>query len=86
MILVGRMRKINQTQGAIIITVQGESLDGRDDRIEYLPKSKINIRKSKYGEFLIYVPDWLINRKAINWNRIEEIEPLNIKGVKQWTL
>ena len=73
---VGRMKEINQTPGAIRITLQGKSLDGRDDRIEYLPKSKINIRRDKMGGFYIYVPEWLVEKKGINWDRITEIEPI----------
>lgn len=77
MIYVGKMKEINQTQGAVKITVQGQSLTGRDDRIEYLPKSVINIKKTKYGEFLIFVPDWILKKKNINWNRINEIDPIS---------
>lgn len=77
MIYVGKMKEINQTQGAIKITVQGPSLTGYDDRTEYLPKSIINIKRNRTtGEFLIFIPDWLLKRKEINWYRITEIEPI----------
>lgn len=76
MILVGKMSCINQTSGAIKITVQGKSLDGRDDRTEYLPKSVINIKRAKFGGFFIFVPSWILKKKNINWHRIEEIEPI----------
>lgn len=77
MIYVGKMKEINQTQGAIRITVQGQSLTGYDDRVEFLPKSKINIKRDKVtGEFYIYIPDWLLYKKQINWHRISEIVPI----------
>lgn len=75
---VGQMREINQTPGAIRITIQGERLDGRMDRTVYLPKSQIQIRRRKTadGGFNIYIPDWLISKNKINWYRIQEIEPI----------
>ena len=77
MIYVGKMKEINQTKGAIKITVQGPSLTGFDDRTEYLPKSIINIKRNRVtGEFLIYIPHWLLEKKEINWYRISEIEPI----------
>lgn len=80
MIYVGKMTEINQTQGAIRITVQGPSLTGFDDRIEFLPKSKINIKRDRItGEYYIYIPDWLLYRKNINWHRITEIMPISPK-------
>lgn len=80
MIYVGKMREINQTQGAIRITVQGPSLTGYDDRTEFLPKSVINIKRNRTtGEFYIYIPDWLLRRKQINWHRISEITPISPK-------
>lgn len=76
---VGQIMEINQTPGAIKITIQGEKLDGRMDRTVYLPKSQIQIRrrKSADGGFNIYIPDWLITKNRINWNRIQEIEPIS---------
>lgn len=72
---VGIMNEINQTPGAIKITVQGKELDGRSDRTVYLPKSQVEIRRTKTGQFRIWIPDWLINKNKINWYRIAEIEP-----------
>ena len=75
---VGIMREINQTPGAVKITVEGRELDGRNDRTVYLPKSKIEIRKRKtaVGEFEIFIPKWLIEKNRIDWYRIREIEPV----------
>ena len=72
---VGIMSEINQTPGAIKITVQGKELDGRSDRTVYLPKSQVEIKRTKTGQFRIWIPDWLINKNHINWYRIAEIEP-----------
>lgn len=69
------MNNITQTPGAIKITVQGRELDGRNDRTVYLPKSQVQIKKTKDGRFRIWIPDWLINKNFINWYRITEIEP-----------
>lgn len=72
---VGIMNEITQTPGAIKITVQGKELDGRSDRTVYLPKSQIEIKRTKMGQFRIWIPDWLISKNRIDWYRITEIEP-----------
>lgn len=72
---VGIMNEINQTPGAIKITVQGRELDGRTDKTVYLPKSQVEIKKTKTGQFRIWIPNWLIEKNQINWYRIAEIEP-----------
>lgn len=72
---VGIMNTITQTPGAIKITVQGRELDGRSDRTVYLPKSQVEIKKTKTGAFRIGIPKWLIEKNHINWYRIAEIEP-----------
>lgn len=75
---VGIMREINQTPGAIKITVEGRELDGRSDRTVYLPKSQIEIRRKRdaSGQFEIFIPKWLIHKNHIDWYRIREIEPV----------
>lgn len=72
---IGTINPINETPGAIKITAQGLELTGRSDRAVYLPKSQIKIRKEKNGEFTIFVPDWLVYKNRLNWNRITEIKP-----------
>lgn len=86
MIYVGKLRTISETSSAFRITVQGPSLNGRDDRTEYLPKSVVHIKKDRFGEILIFVPDWILNKKNINWNRINEIEPILdfVRSEKTW--
>ena len=72
---VGIINPLNETPGAIRITAQGLELTGRSDRLVYLPKSQIKIRRDKLNRFIIYVPDWLIYKNRLNWNRITEIKP-----------
>ena len=89
----GQLRELNTTTAAVIITEQGLDLLGRSDRRVYLPKSQIQIKgddrrvylpKSQIqikGDVLhgyeIYIPEWLIIKNRINWNRIQEIEPID---------
>lgn len=72
---IGELTKLEETARAIKITEQGDKLDGRNDRPIYLPKSQIQVRKEPDGRMMIYVPDWLIEKNRINWNRITEIKP-----------
>ena len=72
---IGELTKLEETARAIKITAQGDKLDGRNDRPIYLPKTQIQVRKEPDGRMMIYVPDWLIEKNRINWNRITEIKP-----------
>ena len=76
-VYVGYLKKVEQTEGAVIITQQGLELNGRSDRKIYLPKSQIQIKRDNLHGWKIYIPDWLIIKNHINWNRIEEIEPID---------
>ena len=73
----GYIKKIKETPGAIVITQQGLDLLGRSDRRIYLPKSQIKIRKDDLHGYEIFIPEWLIIKNRINWNRLEEIEPID---------
>lgn len=87
MIYVGKFRTISETQNAFRITVQGPSLNGRDDRTEYIPKSVVKLKRDRFGEVLIFVPGWILIKKDINWNRISEIEPISdfTRSENTWT-
>lgn len=76
-IYVGHLKKLEQTEGAVIITQQGLELNGRSDRKIYLPKSQIQIKRDNLHGWKIYIPDWIIIKSHINWNRIEEIDPID---------
>lgn len=76
-VYVGYLKKVEQTEGAVIITQQGLDLMGRADKKIYLPKSQIQIKRDNLHGWKIYIPDWLIIKNHINWNRIEEIEPID---------
>mgnify|MGYP007130657671 CR=1 FL=1 len=65
------------TTAAVIITEQGLDLLGRSDRRVYLPKSQIQIKGDVLHGYEIFIPEWLIIKNRINWNRIQEIEPID---------
>lgn len=73
----GQLRELNTTTAAVIITEQGLDLLGRSDRRVYLPKSQIQIKDDVLHGYEIYIPEWLIIKNRINWNRIQEIEPID---------
>ena len=73
----GQLRELNTTTAAVIITEQGLDLLGRSDRRVYLPKSQIQIKGDVLHGYEIYIPEWLIIKNRINWNRIQEIEPID---------
>ena len=77
----GQLRELNTTTAAVIITEQGleQGLDllGRSDRRVYLPKSQIQIKGDVLHGYEIFIPEWLIIKNRINWNRIQEIEPID---------
>ena len=90
MIYKGLLKERKETDRAVIITIQGLDLLGRSDRRVFLPKSQIQIKGDVLhgdtifqikGDVLhgdtIFIPDWLIIKNRINWNRIQEIEPID---------
>ena len=73
----GQLRELNTTTAAVIITEQGLDLLGRSDRRVYLPKRQIQIKGDVLHGYEIFIPEWLIIKNRINWNRIQEIEPID---------
>lgn len=76
-VYVGYLRRLDMTDGAVIVTQQGLDLNGRSDKRIYLPKSQIQIKRDDLHGWKIYIPEWLIIKNHINWNRLDEIEPID---------
>ena len=72
---IGELTHLAETEMAYVLTVEGPELDGRSDYKIFLPKSQCNLRRTTYGQLIISIPDWIIEKNHINFNRIKEIRP-----------
>ena len=75
--MTGKLKRDNRTWAALVVTEEGERLDGMDDRTVYLPLSQLKFTESYNHEVIIHCPEWLIRKNNLNWHRISEIEAID---------
>ena len=75
--MTGKLKRDNRTWAALVVTAEGERLDGMDDRTVYLPLSQLKFTENYNHEVIIHCPEWLIKKNSLNWHRISEIEAID---------
>lgn len=76
---VAKLKKYQDTENAVIITVEGLDRLGRADRRVFLPKSQIQIKNDPIMGMTIYIPNWLIVKNHIPWCKVTELDPISPK-------